>query len=109
MPNRPNTLDLAMVRAFVHTCDTGSITRAAPELGYSQPGLSQRLQTLERVLGVRLLVREPGGVHPTEAGAAVLPHARSLLATADTMRQEATRASTPPASPDTTEPAPDDP
>jgi DNA-binding transcriptional LysR family regulator len=104
MLNRPKTLDLAMVRAFVHTCDVGSITRAAPELGYSQPGLSQRLQALERVLGGRLLVREPGGVHPTPAGAAALPHARDLLATAETMRRAASRAHPRPGEPPAEDP-----
>jgi DNA-binding transcriptional LysR family regulator len=92
MPNRRNGLNLALVQAFVHTTDTGSISRAAPGLGYSQPGLSQRLQTLERLIGTPLLVRGLNGVQPTSAGHAALPHARTLLAVADTLRHEAHQA-----------------
>jgi molybdenum-dependent DNA-binding transcriptional regulator ModE len=88
MLNRPKTLDLALIRAFVHTTDTGSITAAAPGLGYSQPGLSQRIQTLERILGHRLLVRTADGVHPTPAGTTALPHARNLLATAENLHRD---------------------
>jgi molybdenum-dependent DNA-binding transcriptional regulator ModE len=88
MINRPKTLDLALVRAFVHTTDTGSITAAAPGLGYTQPGLSQRIQALERILGHRLLVRGPNGVHPTPAGRTALLHARTLLATAETLHHD---------------------
>jgi molybdenum-dependent DNA-binding transcriptional regulator ModE len=94
-PRRPG-LDLAHLRAFVHVADTGSITRAAPALGYSQPGLSQRLQTLERALGARLLARGPDGVRPTPAGETALTHARTILNTADQLRQEMTRHRTEP-------------
>jgi DNA-binding transcriptional LysR family regulator len=92
MPNRPNSLDLALVHAFVHTTDIGSISRAAPGLDYSQPGLSQRLQALERLIGTPLLIRRPNGVQPTSAGHAALPHARTLLAVADTLRHVAQQA-----------------
>jgi DNA-binding transcriptional LysR family regulator len=98
MLNRVRVLDLGLIRAFVHVCDFGSITGAAPELGYSQPGLSQRIQTLERILGKRLLIRGPQGVRPTTAGNAVLPYARMLLAIADTMRDDLNRLDTEPPS-----------
>ncbi len=87
MLNRRPGLDLAHLRAFVHVTDTGSITRAAPSLGYSQPGLSQRLQNLERALGARLLTRGPDGVHPTPAGEVALTYARTILDTADRLRR----------------------
>jgi molybdenum-dependent DNA-binding transcriptional regulator ModE len=94
--NRRPGLDLAHLRAFVHVAETGSITRAAPALGYTQPGLSQRIQALERALGARLLVRGPDGVHPTPAGHAALPHARTILATANQLRHEMARHQTEP-------------
>jgi DNA-binding transcriptional LysR family regulator len=40
------------------------------------------------VLGHRLLTRTPNGVHPTPAGTIALSHARTLLATAETLRHE---------------------
>jgi LysR family transcriptional regulator, benzoate and cis,cis-muconate-responsive activator of ben and cat genes len=88
MRKRPRTIDLAHVRAFVQVTETGSISRAAPGLGYSQPGLSQRIQAFERCVGARLLDRGADGVEPTPAGATALPYARMLLAIADTMRDQ---------------------
>ncbi len=90
-PNRRPGLDLTHLRAFVQVADSGSITRAAPALGYSQPGLSQRVQSLERALGARLLTRGPDGVHPTPAGATALTYARTILDTADQLCQEVRR------------------
>jgi LysR family transcriptional regulator, nitrogen assimilation regulatory protein len=87
---RPN-LDVAHLRAFVQVTDIGSITKAAAALGYSQPGLSQRIQNLERTLGTRLLTRGPEGVHPTPAGVTALHHARTILTAADELRQDMRR------------------
>jgi LysR family transcriptional regulator, nitrogen assimilation regulatory protein len=104
-PRRPG-LDLAHLRAFVHVTDIGSITSAAPALGYSQPGLSQRIRNLERALGTRLLVRGPDGVHPTPAGETALTYARTILTTTDQLRQEMTRHQNEPDSDRGTDPNP---
>lgn len=45
-----------------------SFTRAAAQLGISQPALSRTMRTLEARLGVRLLARTTRSVSPTEAG-----------------------------------------
>src|SRR5215212_1089970 len=60
----------------------GSFGRAAESLGYTQSAISQQIQTLERIVGERLLER-PGGpraVTLTEAGALLLRHAESIIA-----------------------------
>ncbi len=85
-------MDLALLRAFVSVTDLGTISDAAIELGYSQPGLSQRIRTLERGLGCQLFIRLPTGMQLTPTGTAVLPYARILLGVAESMRQEAARA-----------------
>jgi DNA-binding transcriptional LysR family regulator len=90
MNGRERSVDLAMLRVFVRVADLGSISRAAPALGYSQPGLSQRVQSLERLLRCRLFLRGPQGVTLTEKGADVLPYARAVLSVADAMGDEAT-------------------
>lgn len=45
-----------------------SFTRAAAQLGMSQPALSRTMSALERRLGVRLLARTTRSVSPTDAG-----------------------------------------
>ncbi len=60
----------------------GSFGRAAESLGYTQSAISQQIQTLERLVGERLLER-PGGpraVSLTEAGALLLRHAEAIVA-----------------------------
>ncbi|BCJ36307.1 LysR family transcriptional regulator [Actinocatenispora thailandica] len=68
---------------FCEACRAGSLSAAAETLGYTQSAVSRQIAALERDLGTALLVREPRGVRPTPAGAAVLPHARLLVAEAD--------------------------
>ncbi|MGZ3461354.1 MAG: LysR family transcriptional regulator, partial [Archangium sp.] len=67
------------LRAFLQVAREGRLTVAAKQLGVSQPGLSRQLQALEAELGVRLLVRTPGGAVLTDAGERFLPHARRAL------------------------------
>ena len=55
------------------------MTRAAARLHVSQPALSKQLRSLERQFDAVLLRRLPHGVELTQAGAALLPHARALL------------------------------
>lgn len=54
--------------AFLAVARAGSFTRAAAQLGVSQPALSQTVSTLEHRLGVRLLTRTTRSVSTTEAG-----------------------------------------
>jgi DNA-binding transcriptional LysR family regulator len=49
----------------------------------SQPALSQTVNSLEREMGVRLLVRSSTGVQPTDAGMTLLSEARAILARRD--------------------------
>jgi DNA-binding transcriptional LysR family regulator len=93
--NRNRALDLAMFEALIEVTRAGSITAAARRLGYSQPGLSQRVQALEHGLGCRLLHRTGQGVRLTETGTAVLPYAHILTTVVDAMHQEVTRARPP--------------
>lgn len=68
------------MRAFVAVVEEGGLSAAARRLHLSQPALSQTISSLERQLGVRLLVRTPAGAEPTEAGLTLLAEARAVLA-----------------------------
>ncbi|MFJ9747058.1 LysR family transcriptional regulator [Streptomyces chartreusis] len=67
------------LRYFVAVAEELHFTRAAERLYVSQPALSKQVRALERHLGVELFRRDPQGVTVTEAGAALLPHARRVL------------------------------
>ncbi|MFP5021310.1 LysR family transcriptional regulator [Pseudonocardia phyllosphaerae] len=79
-------MELRHLRYLVAVADTGTITAAAHELHVAQPGVSSQLRQLERELGETLLVRGPRAVELTEAGRAVLPHARAALAAVEGAR-----------------------
>lgn len=54
--------------AFLAVARERNFTRAAAQLGVSQPALSRTIRALETRLGVRLLTRSTRAVAPTEAG-----------------------------------------
>lgn len=66
---RDNFSDLL---AFIAVARARSFTRAAAQLGVSQPALSYTIRELEAKLGVRLLMRSTRNVSPTEAGQRLL-------------------------------------
>ena len=67
------------LRAFVLVVESGSFTGAARRAGMSQPALSAAIQRLEADHGALLLERLPRGARLTQAGEALLPHARMTL------------------------------
>jgi len=84
-------MDMDRLRCFLTVADCGHVTRAAALLGLKQPPLSQKLQALERELGVRLFDRHPRGVTPTAAGRELMAAARPLLAQCDRLEEHMRR------------------
>ncbi|GAA2229538.1 LysR family transcriptional regulator [Streptomyces nogalater] len=68
------------LRVLCAIADTGSLHKAARELGLAQPSLSTQLRRIERALGAQLFVRARTGCRPTPLGLAVLSRARPLVA-----------------------------
>lgn len=68
---------------------TRHFTRAAKELGISQPPLSQQIQRLEREVGTPLFRRLTRGVELTEAGESFYEDARQILAMSDAALEKA--------------------
>ena len=66
------------VRILVAIAQTGSMAKAAEQLGVAQPTVSATIADLEDSYGVRLLDRSPRGVEPTMYGAAL--HRRCVAA-----------------------------
>src|SRR5690349_9825009 len=74
-----DALDLQLLRAFLAVAELGSVSAAAEDLGYSQPGLSHRIATLERELGCVLFRRRGKGMELTHEGQLLLPYARMTV------------------------------
>ncbi|MFN2419053.1 MAG: LysR substrate-binding domain-containing protein [Candidatus Limnocylindria bacterium] len=75
----------ARLRAFAAVARRGSFSRAAADLGISQPAVSKHVADLEAQVGTRLLIREARGARLTEAGELLASHvsrAEALLARA---------------------------
>ena len=76
-------MELREFRAFVAVVEEGGLSAAARRLHVSQPALSQTISTLERRLGVQLLLRTSTGTQATDAGMTLLTEARAVLARYD--------------------------
>ncbi|MEJ8851524.1 LysR substrate-binding domain-containing protein [Variovorax rhizosphaerae] len=72
-------MELRQLLYFVTVVDSGSFSRGAVALDLAQPSLSRQIALLEADLGQRLLVRTGRGVNTTDAGEALLVHARAML------------------------------
>ncbi|TQV68078.1 LysR family transcriptional regulator [Denitrobaculum tricleocarpae] len=73
-------LDIRDWEAFVTLTRLRHFGHAADELGITQSAISQRIAKLEGDLRLKLLIRSNQGVEPTDAGRALLPEARALIA-----------------------------
>lgn len=76
-----STVEVRQLRAFVTLVQQGSVTAAAQALGLAQSTISEALSSLERAVGTSLFLRRRGSheLMLTDAGNALLPHARSVL------------------------------
>ena len=74
---RPRTT-IRQLSYFVALADTGSFTRAAEQMGVSQPSLSQQIRGLETIIGAPLFERG-GPAILTPLGRELLARARSIL------------------------------
>ncbi len=81
-------MQLHQLRYFTAVADARHFTRAAEAVHVAQPSLSQQIRALERELGAELFHRARGHIGLTDAGEALLPLARRILADAETARRE---------------------
>jgi DNA-binding transcriptional LysR family regulator len=71
-------METQQLRAFLEVAETRSFSEAAQRLHLTQPAVSKRIALLEQYLGTELFDRIGRHVSLTEAGQALLPHARSM-------------------------------
>ncbi|OBG78796.1 LysR family transcriptional regulator [Mycobacterium sp. E3305] len=79
MPLSPRMPELASFEVFLAIAETGSLGRAARELGLTQQAISRRLASMEAQIGVTLAVRTTRGSQLTPAGLIVADWASRLL------------------------------
>ena len=70
---------LRELRLFLAVARSGSIVKAANEIGLTQPALSKSIAELERAFGVRLFDRTNRGVTPTPHGEVLLRRATGVF------------------------------
>lgn len=73
-------MELHWLRYFVAAAETGSVSRGAERAHVAQPSMSAQIRKLEHHLGTKLFDRVGRGVVLTEAGRALYPRARRILA-----------------------------
>lgn len=73
-----NTDRITLLYTFVRIVESGSLSAAAQQMQTSQPTVSRRLQTLEQLLGVRLIQRTTHTMKLTDDGERCYQHARRL-------------------------------
>jgi DNA-binding transcriptional LysR family regulator len=71
-------MDTHNLQAFLLVAQSGSFSAAAEQLHLTQPAVSKRVAALEQQLGRALFDRIGRTVTLTEAGSALIPHAKSI-------------------------------
>jgi DNA-binding transcriptional LysR family regulator len=91
LTRRPDRIqfDLKTLRLFEATAELGAITKAAERLALAPAAASRRISEMETQFGVALFERRPHGMTLTDAGRALLAHARSMIHSAERMHEDA--------------------
>ena len=83
-------MDLDQLRYFLRVAERQNFTRAAEELGISQPALSRSIQKLEDELGQPVLERKTRSVSLTDAGVLLQSRAQQALTILEDTKAEIT-------------------
>jgi DNA-binding transcriptional LysR family regulator len=72
-------MDAQGLSAFIEVAESGSFSRAGDKLHLSQPAISKRIAALEASLATALFDRIGRRIALTDAGRALLPHAKQVM------------------------------
>lgn len=89
MPNNTDQLGLDDLSVFLAIIEAGGFRSAARRLGLSPSTVSEKMNQLERALGLPLIVRTTRSVMPTDAGRVLASRLAPLLAEARIAVQDA--------------------
>lgn len=81
-------MELDQLRYFLRIADLANFTRAAEELGVSQPALSRSMQRLEEELGQPVFERRGKSLSLTEAGTLLQGRAQQILSIIEDTKAE---------------------
>jgi DNA-binding transcriptional LysR family regulator len=84
-------VDLSRLRHIIAVYRNRSFSRAADEIGITQPALSRSIAAFEQRYGLVLFDRGRGGVYPTAAGLHVIDQAQKLLSAASDLERSLKR------------------
>ena len=76
-------MEIEQLRHFVKVAELASFTRAAEEIGLSQPALSRSIARLEAEFGQPMLERQTRSVALTDAGRLLLVRAKQIVSMVD--------------------------
>lgn len=76
-------MEVEQLRHFLKVAELESFTRAADEIGLSQPALSRSIAKLESEIGQPILERQTRSVVPTDAGKLLMTRARQIVTLVD--------------------------
>lgn len=82
-------MDTEKLRILLRVAESGSFTRTAEELGYTQSAVSHAVQAVEQELGLRLIERGKRTSTPTAAARELLPWIRELVRRENGLRETA--------------------
>jgi DNA-binding transcriptional LysR family regulator len=76
-------IPIELLRSAVAIADLGSFTRAARELGLSQPSVSLHVKRLQRIVAGEIFDMSSGSPRLTDYGEVIIEHARRVLSNND--------------------------
>ncbi|WP_145997702.1 selenium metabolism-associated LysR family transcriptional regulator [Marasmitruncus massiliensis] len=72
-------MDFKQLEAFAAVISLGSFSKAGERLFLTQPTISAHIRTLEKELGIKLIVRSTKEVYPSDAGKRLYVYAQNIL------------------------------
>lgn len=81
-------MSIIKYRALLCALDNKSLTKAASLLGYTQPGISHMITSLEKEMGFPLLIRSRDGIEPTKELETIMPWIYQIVEGANRLQEE---------------------